>query len=196
MTLRQKVVKSLKGLCIGLAINQIAGGILPSSLTLYPSKIEIDDYQLVRFHSLSPTANAIEYLNAANSLVRSNSCKDCNCKDYALATFTTYSQLVEENGRDDLEDRIRLVNGVPSVSGKDAHLWLEVEQDGVFTPYESNNYSRNRSIINDGIDKEGWIMARSFNGTRIFHPTLESFFYPGGLVRMLYLSQTVARSQD
>ncbi len=196
MTLKQKVVKSLKGICIGLALNQLAGGLIESSLTFYHPKIKIESNELIRYHSLPPTANALDYVDAANSLVRADAVENDDCKDYALATLNTYSQLVRENGRDDLEDKLRIVIGIPSVSGEDGHLWLEVEQNGQFRPYESDTFSGKKTIINGSIDKEGWIMARSFNGTRIFHPTFQSFFYPGGFARMVYLSQTVGKEKD
>ncbi len=188
MSLKQKAIKSVKGLCLALAINQLAGGLLTSTLSAYSPRVETRLEEFLRYQSLSPNANALEYTNAANELVHAKASEGCDCKDYALATFITYSQLIEKDKRDDLEKKLRIVSAIPSVSEEAAHVWLEVEQNGEFTPYESYSSSKDRSQINGDLDKDGWIMARSFNGTRIFHPTVESFFYPGGFMRLVYLA--------
>lgn len=196
MSIRRKIIKSLKILTIALAINQMGGALIPSSLmTYYRPKAEIIAEEISSSRRLSSESSARDYVDLANSLIQDkfsgkNLQEEFDCKDYAFATQNTYLVLVKEDGRSDLEEKVRIVLGLPSDAGASGHVWLEVEQEGQFQPYESHSFSLNRSKINGNMDQEGWIVARSFNGTHFFHPTLESFFYPGGLARMWYLANS------
>lgn len=184
-------------LCTVLALNQAAGAMVSAALlNSYTPQIKPNSEKIKRDPYLSPNLDAWDYALMANSIVQRQSTGKWDCKDYAIVTKEVYLQLITENEREDLENKIRIVANFPAVAGERGHVWLEVERDGKFTPFEAYSYKHDKSQINGNADKEDWIMARSFNGTRIFHPTLESFFYPGGLVRMLYLSQTVAKEKE
>lgn len=196
MIIRRKIIKSLKTLTIALAINQMGGALIPSSLmTYYRPKAEIVAEEIGRSRHLSPESSAKDYADLANSLIQEqfsgkNVQGELDCKDYAFATQRAYLTLVKKDGRVDLEGKIRIVLGLPSDAGASGHVWLEVKEDGKFQPYESHSFSPNKSKINGDLDEEGWVIARSFNGTHFFHPTLGSFFYPGGLARMWYLANS------
>lgn len=205
MKLPSKIKKAVRALGIALALNQVAPALLiPLVQTTYSSRIKPKAESIREYNHLPADLDAFDYLNLANSLVHQYSTRTDNCKDYAFATLETYTQLVEENHREDLEDKVRSVVGIPNNFEDNGHAWLEVEFDGEFTPYESTRsvpitsiekikkLSREKySSIYKDLDKKGWTMARSFNGSRISYPTFQSFFYPGGAVR-LYLAGLIA----
>ncbi len=197
-----KLIKSLKVLIAAAVFNQVGGALCPSLvMTFYESKIKPAPEEIGGYGRLSPDSTARDYVDLANLLVKAtaaekNPLHEVDCKDYALATRDTYLVLIKEDQRGDLEEKIRVVAGIPPTASGFGHVWLEVEENNQFLPYEPDSASPNKSRINGDIDKEGWTMTRSFNGSTLFHPTLESFFYPGGLARLMYNAYALESKEE
>lgn len=201
-----KLPKKISRICTvvgaALLINQVA---LPLGLLcnpIYKSRIEAKSEIVNSYRNLPSYFDSLDYVNLANSIVNNDSTGKGDCKDYAIETYNTYQKLVAQNARDDLKDGIRMVLGITSMG----HVWLEVEVDGEFKPYETTSdtiplttnpeikqYSRHsleeKMKIDGGEEKGVWIIGRSFNGSKIVYPTVRSLFYPGGAARMIYLGR-------
>lgn len=160
-------------------------------------KIESEEKHLQRLHSSDRSLDARDYLNLSNSVVYMYKSEEDVCKDMADTTFDFYQKLIKANGRDDLEDKIRILYGS---SKKSSHIWLEFQEKGVWVPYESfkslgtpplsldtvKEYSKSTLKEKSNINIEVNVEYVSIAGTQIIYPTIDSFLLPGGFVRVIY----------
>jgi len=77
---------------------------------------------------------AREYLVLANSLVWQYSNwkvnpKVINCQYFSQATYSVYRELLRVDGRQDLEEKVRMAAGTPS-HAQVGHIWLETLEEG------------------------------------------------------------------
>lgn len=168
------------------------------SLMKYESNLKTDHIKLVGYCNLPSDFGALDYLNLASSLVHNDAHGRGVCRDYVIETYNDYMALLEQNKRNDLKRKIRTATG----PAKDAsHMWLEIEIDKEFIPYESTSYtpklktsvvkyysriSLDKRMELDGCAKKEKAFFHSFRGKLLEYPTLRSFIYPGGLIRAVY----------
>ncbi len=182
------------------AANQVAMPLLVTIGTpTVPSYMVTNTHRIEEHSTLPEDFDAIDYLNVASSLVHNDSHGDGDCSDYTIATYTVYMQLAELNGRRDLKSKIRTVTAHSVNIG---HMWIEIERDGNFVPYESTAETPSLSIgdikeysaasldermqISSNPKTKDNVFFRSFRGSRLGYPTLKSLLFPGGVVRMMY----------
>ncbi len=133
---------------------------------------------------LSTEKTSVEdYLLSAVKSVHADAIENADCKDYSLATYDRYYQLIHKKGRKDLEGTLRFVTGKYSGHG---HMWLEYKQGNEF-------YSFDPSVpIFDSITEEhrldsalvSAIYTKSIPGSRWSLPGSDAFDYPGGIIRI------------
>jgi len=172
-------------------------------------------------YPLKKDMSRVEFLCMARSLVtkakagQEKTWRKSICEDYTRATVDMYRHLVKEAGREDLVDKVTLTDGEYKFSdGKRlVHFWLEVEmEDGkikLFETMRSVKYFLNNkdyadptrlkpycNINQKRFNPKGEVQYTWMNETSygLNYPILESFVYPGGLARMIYL--IVSNSDD
>lgn len=199
------LIKTIKeGLKIALGLTALNQGLVafahPAALAIYKAfqrKINIRAELLQEYTKLPSDYTALDYLTLAHSIVSNKSTEGGDCKDYSLATYETYLGLVNLNGREDLQEKTRITAGIYEDLG---HVMLEVKDSvakdfDIFKPYETTRYTPLLSInevkgytelYKDSYVKEIEIpFTRTTWGGSFFYPTLESFLYPGGMIRVI-----------
>ncbi len=196
--IKSKIKNVLKYTLLAVAVNQgslILSGSL--SMMVYSSafvSIKVNEEKLKPYDHLPRDFNSLDYLMVSSVLVHNQSEGEGDCKDFSNATFKVYQKLTEMNYRDDLTDQIRLVAG--EMKDGMGHVQLEYKQDDKFIPFETTrgvlpieiNYIKDYSKWTDRNEDEGLevVISKTIMGRRIFYPTLNSFYYPGGILKIAY----------
>lgn len=184
------------GLCAMGFTNQILFPLFVSifeniSMNQYGRSL-IDQDRLKSIPPLSTGLDALDYLNVAASLIFEQRYQEALCCDFACAAFHNYLALAERNNRNDLQSRVRFAVGLvpPHNIG---HMQLEFKDGNGYIPFQPSVHTPEIAIekvkrYSNRTRKEKteqWLertLCRSFPGTRLLYPTLESFAIWGGAV--------------
>lgn len=191
-----KIALGLAALNQGLVVISFPAGML--EYQLFSNKIVLDENKLKKYGRLPADFNVLDYLNLANSLVVSELqekklSEKKDCEDDARATYGTYSSLIYLNNRTDLNEKVNIAAGITRNEG---HVILEYEDFNKVVPYETTAYTpplnigevkdyskTSKSQKTKGIEI---ILTRSTKDGNFFYPTLESFYLPGGALRIAF----------
>ncbi len=193
-----------KGLKITLGIAALNQGLVASGdvigLTLYKAfkkKITISADMLQSYKSLPVDYGVLNYLFLANSIVNTKAKEGSDCKDYSIATYETYLNLINLNGREDLEDKVRITAGIYEDL---SHVMLEFKDSNTIKPYETtwdvpllpiDKVKEFTEKYNEtDIKKIEIPFIRTAWGGNLFYPTLDSFLFLGGEARIVFITLT------
>lgn len=197
--MRNKTKKIMKYLTIGVALNYpvfftFRNGVNNLIRTYFDNQIEIksEEEHLKKYKSPDQSLGARDYLNLANGVITRYSNLEQVCRHRSEGTFQFYLKLIEENQREDLEDKVRIAE---SISGR--HVWLEIKEREKWTPYESmietpllsleevKEYSQRTISEKSTINIKGGAEFLSIAGTNISYPVAKQM-YLGGMVGFVY----------
>lgn len=209
-----KLKKWLKtGLAL-LAVNFLSTPVLVSAVysisksSVNHNKLE-QEILLNEFnHDLPENYSVFEYLSIAQSNVSYTrehyyGISTPVCRDMAKSTYHAYLFLTELNGREDLQNKVRVTFGkvnIPELDKNFYHVWLEYKKDEKFQPFETtiyNNtienhsdlfYAEMENIYFNQMLKEDIMfeVVHSIPGTKYYYPTIDSFYKGGGLSGVMY----------
>ncbi|MBI2666473.1 hypothetical protein HYX13_02580 [Candidatus Woesearchaeota archaeon] len=165
-----------------------------------PEKIDVP---AVEYSEDNINWGAQEYLTYAHSLVwKHHNEKEHNCNHLSDATFDTYYRLIFLQSREELEDKVRYAS-LPLEKPK-GHMWLEIydEEEKRWIPFETRNKTPpllleevkkyvqsdkeyRKDIVSVGKAEFFTLPGKVFE-REIFYPTFHPFFYPGGLLRVMW----------
>lgn len=190
----------------GLIVNQLCMGFIAPIGSLFSkmwvSEMRIEEKKLDQYSNLPANLTTQDYLNISRAIVHNYSSKKINkdCKNYAVSTHDVYSKLVQLNKREDLKKDVQVAIGMQdnwghmmlqfkdSENSKSEFYETAVNITGLPRPEYVGLYSINRKKIDSrpSESKLDAVFAKTKGEGKILYPTLESFVYPGGVVRVFY----------
>ena len=156
-------------------------------------KIQIvsKDLYIDQFLFLDPSLDSRNYLNLSSSIVHKYAKDEHVCRHFANSTYDVYQNLIKNNYRTDLSDKVRM-------AATTDHQWLEILENEKWVPYESTYptpplskddigvYSDKSKLVKSFINTENSAEVVTIPGTKTFVPTPSSFLAPGGLAGGVY----------
>lgn len=188
-----------------LLINQgLPAFLAPISLCNYMPTVKTRKNIVSQYKQKVPKEfSSLDYANLSNMLVNKEGEGYGVCRDYAVETLNVYNQLIKENGREDLEGKLRLVCGIYGYTYKNkGHMWMEVYKDGEWMRYESTDptpamkleeipeYSKTSLKLKQDLNGDDEVIVeimKSFKGKQIFYPKIE-IVMNGGVAELIYYS--------
>lgn len=207
MKLIEKSIKKVAlrmGVMLLLINHGLPAFLAPIALSTYTPTVKTRKNIVSKYEQKVPkNFNSLDYVNLSNMLINNEGEGYGVCRDYAVETLTIYNQLIEENGRGDLEGKIRLVCGTYGYTYKNkGHMWVEVYKDDKWLRYESTDPTPNMSLEDipeyseknlkqkqdlNGEDELIVEMMKTFKGTQVFYPWI-GLFLNGGIAEIIYYS--------
>ena len=156
-------------------------------------KIQIvsKDLYIDQFLFLDPSLDSRNYLNLSSSIVHKYAKDEHVCRHFANSTYDVYQNLIKNNYRTDLSDKVRM-------AATTDHQWLEILENEKWVPYESTYptpplskddievYSDKSKLVKSFINTENSAEVVTIPGNKTFIPRLSSFLEPGGLAGGVY----------
>lgn len=175
--------------------------LVPAALLFYTPSRRVEQQVIEKYKNLPRDFTAVDYLNFSNMLVHHEGKGAGVCKDYAIGTFDVYKNLIKNDNRDDLEDKIKIAAG--NYGGQFlniGHMWIKVKDRGRWLNYESTEFvsllsADELKLLSDHILKYKQElpskdiplveMLETFEGKKVFRPKVEAF-KNGGIVGACY----------